>query len=150
MGSRALSAITRLNSALTKVSPQDDRLAYMRVYTTTGGDPLIGRPTTATIVDTLFTPQPMYTRLARYFVGPTAKAEEILDTTGKARIGDEYMFTVSATAMTFVQLQQEGMRIVLKDSSGGVEEFEITDYERIAFQGTDIMFALYVRSLVRP
>jgi hypothetical protein len=146
--SRATSIVSRLNSALRKVGPQA-RLSYKRVTTRTGGDDLIGRPGSITVSDTLFDPQPQFTRQARFIVGVGAKAEDV-DAAGTHGILDQYMFVFSPDSIALSDLENEDMVIVLKDVAGKAELFDVTDYEPIALNGVVVMYTVFAKSLKRP
>ena len=147
--SRAASIISRLDVALRKVGPLD-RTSYKRIVTRTGGDDLIGRPGTITYVDTVFDPQPQYTRLARFLVGPGAKSQDMSDASGKHRIADEYAFTFSPSAIAFTDLTNDDLMIVLKDAAGVIELFDVSDYEPISMNGLNVVYIVYAKSLQRP
>lgn len=147
--SRALSIITRLDKALNKVGPLD-RVSYKRIITRSGGDDLIGRPASVSVVDTIFDPQPQYTRLARFLVGPGAKSQDMSDAGGHHRIANEYMFTFSPSSMSMTDLTNDDLLIVLKDSVGNEETFDITDYEPIAMNGINVVYTVFAKSMQRP
>lgn len=146
--SRASSIIKRLNVALRKVGPLD-RISYMRKVTRTGGDSLIGRPGSVSFVDTKFDPQPQYSRQARFLVGIGAKSED-LDVGGEHKILDQYMFSFSPDSISLANLEDEDVTIVLKDSAGNAEQFDITDYEPISLNGVVVIYIVYAKSLKRP
>ena len=146
--SRAAGIITKLNTTLNRVGPQD-RIVYKRVLTQTGGDSLIGHPSSVTHVDTVLSPQPLYQRIGRNIVGDQITAE-IIQALNSQHVADDFMLTLSPTAMSMDDLGNKNVMIVLKDAAGNEELYRITDYEPIAFQGTVVMIAAYIRSTTRP
>jgi hypothetical protein len=147
MASRALSIRNRLDNALKKFGP-GDRIVYKRAVTTGSGDALIGRATSST-VDTILSPQPTYTRLARYDVGPGSRSE-MLAQGSKQEVANMYAFICSPTAMSLAELDGGLTYLVLVDASSNKEIFEITDYDPVAMGGVDIMFMVYAKSISRP
>jgi len=137
--------LAKLDKALRTYAPVD-KLVYKRVYTKTGGDALIGRGQTTTSTDTLLDPQPMYRRMTRYPVGPSARAELII-TGGETSLGNSFSMMFSATAMPLSDLENPNLIIVFKDTAGNEELFRVTDFEPTGFQGTDVLFIAYIQSL---
>lgn len=150
MGSRALAIINRVNTIQRKYAPAD-RTVYKRVITpATGGDPLIGRVGTPTFTDTILDPQPTYSRLARYDVGPGARSQMVQDGSTK-QVANQYAFLCSPTALSRSDLDNDLLQLLLVDGAGNKEVFEITDYDEPASMGgVDIIFILYARSIQGP
>jgi len=147
MASRALSIRRRLDTVLKKFGP-GDRTVYKRTVTVGSGDALIGRATSTT-ADTLLDPQPTYTRLARYDVGPGSRSEMVAQGS-KQEAANMYAFLCSPTAMSLAELDAGTSYLVLVDAANGKEIFEITDYDPVAMGGVDIMFMVYAKSISRP
>ena len=147
MASRALSIRRRLDTVLKKFGP-GDRTVYKRTVTAGSGDALIGRATSTT-VDTLCDPQPTYTRLARYDVGPGSRSEMTAQGS-KQEVANMYSFLCSPTAISMAELVAGSTYLLLVDSTNDKEIFEITDYDPVAMGGVDIMFMVYAKSVSRP
>lgn len=146
----ASAILKKVNKAFGKVTPQDTRTVYKRFITRIQGDPLIGRPGIVNGEDTLLDPQPLYQRLGKYPVGPVSKADLVLDSSGSAYIGNDYMCVFSASAISYDELRNPDLLIVFKDSSGNEELYRVDDYDPAGFQGTDILFTTYIKSTKRP
>lgn len=146
--SRATSIISRLSTVLRKVGPLE-RTSYKRVTTRTGGDTLIGRPGSVAVSDTIFDPQPQYSRQARNVVGIGAVAEKLL-ASNQDLVANDYMFIFSPDALSISDLENSAVTIVLKDAAGNSEQFEITDYESTALTGVTVLYTVYAKSRKRP
>ena len=145
--SRVQSIIKRMDKALTKFAPTDNRFVYSRIVTRTGGDDAIGRPGTVSNVDTLLNPQPMWSR-------PSRRDIEHLHTpyvleNGVTRSAVDYIMLVSPTAMSQDQLQDPNTFIAMRDSAGSTEVFLILDMQSTGFFDTDVVYEVAIRSVNR-
>lgn len=153
MAISASSLINKVNSILTSTDAID-RTVYGRI--TSDPDPstndvLTGRYSSGpVVVDTLLSPQPFYQRIGRQHV-PGGHAEAVEMLVGSADIlADDYMFLFSSSSVTRAQLENPDFSIVLYDSNGDKEQLRMLDPTPIAYQGTDVVYECYFRSVVRP
>jgi len=147
---RASGLIAKVNAILKKFTPFE-RTVYKRVVARTGGDSLTGRKGTVTYTDTLFAPQPAYTRLGRERVpGHQANFENILTAAGKQLTADDYEFIFSPDAVSLVDLQNPDVAVLLKDATGNSETLKYLDHEAPAVNGTVVTYIVFMRSTKRP
>lgn len=146
--SRATSLINRVGHILTKVNAVS-RTVYKRTVTRTGGDQLLGRPYSVDYKDILLNPPPIYLRISRNLVGDTTNAE-LVENGGLTSVNNDYQLTVSSAALSVEELGDDNLLIVFKDSHNNEEVFRVTDFESVAFQGTDIIVVAYLKSTQRP
>lgn len=139
--SRADYMIKRVDSALKTIGGLT-RPAYKRVTTSAGGDSLIGRQGTVTVVDTLFNPQPYYRQLGH-------KDTMLLNGSGGQFVADDYKFTFSVNSLAEADLNAGNTTIVLKDSSGNIEVLRIIYFNNESFGGKDIALTVIARSMAR-
>ncbi len=145
--SRATALIRRLDVAMKRFAPPS-RQVYKRLTTRTGGDDLIGRPGSTVKTDTLLSPQPLYGRAnAPRGVGDTDSEIFVSGTT--VRTGGQYTLTLSPTAITLAELQNEELQFVMKDSAGVEEVFCIEDVAPVGMASEDVMYLVVVRSIKR-
>lgn len=129
----------KLDGLMRKYAPMGRRV-YKRVYTRAGGDDLIGRPSTATYVDTLCDPQPVSQRFG-------SKLEAVLASLGVTP-SDDYSFLFSANSITLSELVNRNLQIALKDGSN-TEICRIVNYESVGFAGEDAGYLVRLRSQAR-
>lgn len=145
--SRVQSIIKRLDKVLTKFAPTDNRLVYSRVITRSGGDDAIGRPGTVSNVDTILSPQPVWSRPSRrdieHLLTPT-----VLEN-GVTRSAVDYIMLVSPSALSQDQLQDPNTFLVLKDSAGNAEVFLIQDVQPTGLFDADVVYEVLIRSVNR-
>jgi hypothetical protein len=136
---KAGALIAKVNAVLNKVNATDRDL-YKRVYTRSGGDALLGRAGTVTTTDTLITVPPAVQTIA-------SDSIQYLNGSGLAQVGD-LLITLSATAISLDDLQNEDLRLVLK--RGLVEEeLAIIHYDPAVFDGARVAYTLLARSKKR-
>lgn len=146
--SRATGILAKINSAMNRFTPLT-RTCYKRVITRTGGNDLIGRPASVTIVDTLLSPQPVYLPIGRKAQpGGRDKVGSVLTSVGQSTV-DDWEFTVSASAMSLSDLHAKDVVLVLKDSTGAEEVFDIKDFEPVGLQGVTVALVIFARSIKR-
>lgn len=139
--------INKLNATLRKFTPFE-RTVFKRIITRTGND-LIGR-TTATFVDTSFSPQPVYFQIGRMKLsGGHDTVQQLSTNTGKELTADDYKFIFSPSALTPADLGNPNLQLVLKDSSGNAEVLHIMDTDDVSFSGTQVLITVYARSVKR-
>jgi hypothetical protein len=142
------SMIAKVNKVMNRFTPID-RSAYLRTVTR-AGDTLIGRTTTTTYVDVLINPQPIFMQLGRERLsGGRDNFEQIKTASGKMLTADDWEFLFSSTAMPLSTIQNTNVLIVLKDTSGITEVFDILDFESTGFSGADVLLSVYCRSVKR-
>lgn len=134
----------RIDAALVKVTPIG-RVVYKRVVTTSG-DSLIGR-TTSTSVDTLLSPQPAIEQAGReHLSGSRDAVETVISPNGERLVKDDYILTISSSAVSETELQNKNLYFVFK--SGTDEEvLYLMDYSPIEYQGSVIVHEIYARSV---
>jgi hypothetical protein len=147
---RAEGLINKLNATLNRVGPSN-RKAYKRVTTRTGGDALIGRPGAVSHSDTLMNPQPFYHPVGRIHVpGGHAHMETVIDSNNKAKRADDYQFIISPSAISASELETNDVTIVLKADDGSEEVLRLLDQDAPTYQGTNVVYICYYRSVTRP
>jgi hypothetical protein len=145
--SRATAIIKRLDKTLTRFAPPD-RTVYYRTVTRIGGDDLIGRPGTATTVDTLLMPQPYFNRPERHEVSKFHSPMILQNNKVELRV--DYIMLVSPTALSEVQLRATDAYIVFKNPTGVlVEQFVILDVGGMGLSNTDIFYEVALKSMSR-
>lgn len=144
-----MSLATRLTAKadklLTKYQVTDGRDLYKRVITRTGGDDLLGRPGTVSVVDTLLDPPPMVETLsfqranhARNFLGRIGTTDSI------ALIGDTFC-TISITALSTEELENKDLVFVFK--GGPVdEEMNVITYDAAVVNNVVVVWYVLLRS----
>jgi hypothetical protein len=147
---RATGLIAKVNAVLKKFTPFE-RTVYKRAITRTGGDSLTGRKGTVAYVDTVFSPQPAYTRLGRERVpGHQANFENVLTASGVQLTADDYEFLFSPDVLALSDLQNPDIAVVLKDAVGNSETLKYLDHEAPALNGTVVAYVVFMRSTKRP
>lgn len=145
-----MSLATRLTSKadvlLKKFQLTDTRDCYKRVITRTGGDALLGRPGSVSVVDTILDPPPMVVTLSfqrmqhpRNFVAQIGTADSI------ALIGDYYC-TISPSTLSAEEIANKDMVFVFKDASGATEEMSMITYDYDVANNTVVLWYLLLRS----
>lgn len=143
----AQSIINKVNRALSKTGPYS-RTVGKRVITRTGGDPLIGIQPQVTYTDTVFSPQPYFSRIGREHIpGGHADWYQYIDANGNQIVADDYEVIFSASMITLDDLENPDVLLTFTDSKGNVEPLRITDPTPLAIFGGDVAFIVYVRSL---
>jgi len=144
-----MSLATRLTSKadklLTKYQVTDSRDLYKRVITRTGGDALLGRPGSVTMVDTLLDPPPMVETLSfqranhpRNFIATIGTADSV------ALIGDNFC-TISVTALSQAELDNKNLVFVFK--GGPVdEEMNMITYDAAVVNNAVVLWYVLLRS----
>jgi hypothetical protein len=118
------SIVKKVNKALSKVKATSG-VAYKRVTTLPGYDPLLGTTTgPATVVDTLMVPQPAISTLDR-------NSPLVLNNSGKFLATDLFAL-VSADSFTAQELKGSNVTIVFKEGSI-VKECSIVYYSDQGF-----------------
>ena len=130
----------RLDSVLTRFN-LTDRPVYKRVITRTGGDPLLGKPASVSVVDTLFAPQPAVQAIFN-------KSIDVVVGTSIAQVGD-YLCTFSPTALSRADLANKDMTVVFKDASGTQDELFVEAFGPTVLNGVDVVFDVLIRSKKR-
>jgi len=139
--SRAAAIQGKLDRALARFNVTD-RVVSKRITTRTGGDSLLGRGATATVVDTALSPPPTVVVAAKNYPLVIAGAALSPDA--------EYLLTVSATAMSRSEVANPNMTITFTDEAGGVEELFVIGFSPSYLNGVDIAFTLILSSKQRP
>ena len=133
----------RIDKALNKVTPVN-QVIYKRLVTTSG-DTLIGRAT-STVIDTILSPQPSITQAGRqHLSGKRDAVETVINTEGRV-VRDDYILTISTTAVTADELANPNLFFVFKSGSAENVLF-VMDYSPIEYQGTIIVHEVYARSV---
>lgn len=146
-------AITnKINKAAAKYGPMDTRTVYKRTVSSSGGNVLIDRGVTQTVVDVAFVPQPLFKRSTAVNPVPTAPAtsarQDVLTGTRILVPGDfEFLFT--PVQMTTSAVADKTNIIVLKDGSGNEEQLQIVSYTPIILKGVEIGTSALYRSVSR-
>ncbi len=138
--SRADGILKRVDRVLDRLNVTD-RVVYKRVTASTGGDPLLGRGT-ASFNDTVLSPQPAV-RVA------TNQYPMIFDEGGAMASDVEYLLTVSANALTRLEVNDPNVSILFMDDEGNVEQLFIVGFSSSVMNGTDIAFSLVLASKAR-
>jgi hypothetical protein len=139
--SRATGLINKLNGILKRFTPLD-RLVYKRVIVSTGGDALLGRSGTVSVTDTLFDPQPFYTRIDNVLADNLTK-------NGINVTAGDYEFLFSPDAVTYSDISDKSFEVILKDSSNRLEVLRLLSWESPSMNSTVVAFSVYMRSVQR-
>lgn len=131
--------ISKVGAVIKRFAPMD-RTVFKRVITRTG-DTLIGRVAIST-VDTVVAPQPVYQTLG-------GDASQVMSADGtKALLPSDYRFTFQpGTQLTLAELQNKNLSLVLKNSVGNEERFEILRYDAPALGGKIVALIVYARGI---
>jgi hypothetical protein len=142
------SMIAKVNRVMNRFTPID-RTVYLRTVTRTG-DTLIGRAATTSYVDVVISPQPIFSQLGRERLSGGRDTFQLIKTaSGKILTADDWEFLFSSDAMPLSTIQNPNVLLVLKNTLGVSEVFDILDFESTGFSGTDILLAVYCRSVKR-
>lgn len=147
--SRADGLLTKVNNVMRKFAPLT-RTVYKRTVTRTGGNDLIGRAGTTTVVDTICDPQPVAEQMGRTAMagGRLSPVESLMISTGQ-RTADTWKVLFSPNALSLTELQGKNLQLVFKDASGNAEVLEIFDFEPTGMNGTTVLITVYARSIKR-
>lgn len=124
----ASSLIAKIQGAAKKYGPLDDRTLYKRTLTEAGGDTLIDRGVTQTVVDTVFAAQPLVSR-----VGEAAAV--ISSTTGVPVSPQDYKIFFTPDLMTEVDLMNPAFTLVMKDAAGHAEVLQYSTHTKAVLGG---------------
>jgi hypothetical protein len=143
------SLVNKLDGVLGKYAPPD-RTATKRLLVREGTDELTGIPGTQTSEDTVFAPQPFYSRLGREkLTGGHARFENVVNAAGSQMLADDYIFIFTSTAMSADDLANPDIVVVLTADNGAEETFRLVDFESAGFSGQDVAYICYMRSTKR-
>lgn len=139
--SRATSAIAKISNALRSVNATD-RVVYKRLLSRVGGDPLIGKPTTVTVLDTVLSPQP-----AVFAVNQ----EQVKNATSQASMSlGSYKIIASSESLTKDDLETSNLSFVLKNVAGElIEELFIKSYTPYILDGVVLAWNIFAVSKKR-
>ncbi len=143
----SLSAIQAKIDGASRKYNLEDRLIYKRVVSIVTVNPMLETPTSVDITDTLLDPQPFYSRPESLDIGAFRYPVTVLAADGTAAISNvEYVLFCTPNCLSLSDIQNPTLSIVFKDVQSNEEEFRITDYETIAYQGSTAAIQIYIKS----
>lgn len=137
----AAGIINKLNSLLNKYMPLVC-VVYKRRLVRSGGDDLIGRPTSVTHVDVQLTPQPYYERLEG------GRLDGLLKDNISVAVGD-YAILFSPDSITLDDLRNKDLVVVLKDSADREEVLRLLSIVPTSINSVNVAYQGYFRSIKR-
>lgn len=145
-----MASLTAIQNKIDKASIKynlTDRTIYMRVATIANANPMLVESTHVDNTDTILIPQPFYSRPEKMEIGALRAPTDVISADGTAALSNaEYVLFFTPNMMTRQQLSNPLMTFVFKDSQANEEEFRVTDFESIAYQGGAIAFEVYIKS----
>ena len=134
-------SVTSIQNKIDKASNKynlHDRLIYKRITTIVTVNPMLEVNSSIDTTDTLLDPQPFYGRPESIDIGAFRYPVQVLSADGTVDLSnvDYVLFFSPNTAMS----------IVFKDVQGNEEEFRVTDFESVPFQGDALGFQVYIKS----
>lgn len=146
-------AITnKINKAAAKYGPMDTRTVYKRTVSSSGGNVLIDRGVTQTVVDVAFVPQPLFKASTAVNPSsappPTSNRQDVLSGS-RILIPGDYDFLFTPTQMTTSAVADKSNILVLKDGSGNEEQLQMVTYTPIILKGVEIGTSALYRSTSR-
>lgn len=146
------SAITaKINKVAAKYGPFELRNIYKRVVFESGGNTLIDRGVSQTVLDTLFVPQPLFKRATlnpSSSPPPTSNRRDVLAGTSLL-VSDEFEFFFTPVQMATADVASKFNIIVLKDNAGNEEQLQLVSYNPVVLKGTEIGTSALYRSVSR-